>query len=367
MRDIDFIRAFKITRSWLATRIGHTPVAHRFGVLGTVALLTLGITIGSFIALIDKPMSSASATSTQTSSQRSTILTPRVWFTVPWGAGKHSVGRLDGNEGASFGPMSFAIGLDGTVWLLDQQQRRLAQFNALGNWVSEIRIPSDTYFGLEITRDGSFVIMDKLVRREIMVLDANGNIKSTASLKEPGMPESGYITNLFAFDDGIWVEYDNTYRNKVMDSQYRPCQIETVRGRPVAPGIDLMGALDNRGGAMVWLEDRTGRQQTVTQKVTADYPIGRIVTLQADNRGHIHAIFHLMEFDRYDVARLLHEEVYGIVYNRDLKPLISWHSPWALTEWMQFSEVKVGADGTVYQMWFDDKGVSFGRGKWVSE
>lgn len=354
-----------MTRYRLSSQSKRTPLGHRFGGLGTVALLTLGITIGSFIALVDKPMSSASATSTQANSQRSAVLTPRPWFTVPWGAGKTTVQKLDGNEGASFGPMDFAIGLDGTVWLLDQQQHRLAQFGPLGNWLSEIRIPSDTYFGLEITRDGSFVIMDKLVRREIMVLDTNGNVKSTASLKEPGMPESGHITGLFAFDDGIWVEYDNTYRNKIMDSQYRPCQVETLRGRPVALGIDLMGALDRRGGAMVWLEDRTGHQNTVTHKVTTDHPIARIVSLQADNQHHIHAMFHVMDFDRYDHTKLLFEEVYGIVYDRDLKPLISWHSPWTLTEWMQFTEVKVGADGTVYQMWFDDRGVSFGRGEWV--
>jgi hypothetical protein len=72
-----------------------------------------------------------------------------------------------------------------------------------------------------------------------------------------------------------------------------------------------------------------------------------------------------LQFDDQDPTRLIHEEVWGVRYDETLRPRDSWTSPFVIQEVEQFREVRIAPDGTVYQMGFDDRGVSLARWRWV--
>ncbi len=298
-------------------------------------------------------------------SSRLRAVGPEVLIQVPWGVGRSDLGRFEGDEAASEGPMSFAVGGDGTFWFLDQTRMRLVQFDDQAGMLRDVPLGSDTFQDFELMQDGSFVLLDRLARRILVVLDAAGNHVRDVSVEGPGIPEGGGVTGMLADADGIWLEFNHTERVRVLDGQLLPCKREVVRGRAFRPGVELLGALDGRGGALVWTEDRNRGNASQSRSISAKYDIARIVWLETDSTGDVHAVFHLMQFDDQDPTRLIHEEVWGARYDETLRPRDSWTSPFVIQDVEQFREVRLGPDGTVYQMGFDNRGVSVVRWRWV--
>ena len=299
------------------------------------------------------------------SAPRVKAMGPEVVVRVPWGNGPSALGRLDGDEGASEGPMSFALAADGTVWFLDQTRFRLARFGPAGALLQEMPLPADTFQDFEVMPDGSFVLLDRLAHRTMVVLDASGRFLRSVPVEGPGIPEGGTVTAMWADGSGVWLEHLHTERVRVLDASLQPCQREVVRGRPFRQGTELLGARDGRGSVTIWTEDRL-RGQGSRAIVSASHEVARIIWLQADDAGDVHAVFHLLEFDGTDPTRVTHEEVIGIRYDGNLQERGVWTSPWVIREWEQFREVRVGQDGTIHQMGFEDGGVVVARWRWLS-
>lgn len=291
---------------------------------------------------------------------------PETLVTVPWGAGSSELGRVDGDEAASEGPMSFDVADDGTVWFLDQTRFRLAQFDAKGVLLREVPIAADTFQDFEVWSDGSVVLLDRLARRLVVVLDPEGRVVRSVPVEGPGIPDGGGVTALLTDGDGVWLEFDHTERVRVLDEGLQPCKRESVRGRAFRPGAELLAARDRQGGASIWMEDRLNGTTSVQKSVAVSHDIARIVWLQTDDTGDVHAVFHLLDFDPRDPTRVVHEEVFGVRYDEHLRPRDTWSSPWVIRRWEQFREIRVGAGGTVYQMGFDDSGVTVVRWRWES-
>ncbi len=290
---------------------------------------------------------------------------PEVVVRVPWGNEPSALGRIDGDEGASEGPMSFALAADGTVWFLDQTRFRLARFGPTGVLLQEVPLQADTFQDFEVTADGSFVLLDRLAHRTMVVLDASGRFVRSIPVEGPGISEGGMVTAMWADATGVWLEHLHTERVRVLDASLEPCKREIVRGRPYRRGIELLGAREGRGSVTIWTEDRL-RGQGSRAIVSSSHEVARIIWLQADEEGNVHGVFHVLEFDGADPARVKHEEVLGIRYDGDLRETGSWKSPWVIQPWEQFREVRVGRDGTIHQMGFEDGGVVVMRWRWLS-
>ncbi|HNS97366.1 MAG TPA: hypothetical protein PKL73_10480 [Polyangiaceae bacterium] len=287
---------------------------------------------------------------------------PEVVLQVPWGPEKEALGRVDGDESASVGPMSFAIGQDGSVWFLDQSKFRLARFGKNG-FEREVGIGSETFQDVEIASDGSFVLLDRLVERAVVVMAPSGNIVERIPVQGEGIEDAGLVTAMWLDASGVWLEHLHTHRVRVLDENLRPCERQVLRGREVAEGRDVLGARDDRGNVSLWIEDRMGGngRQVV---VSAPEEIGRIIWLQSDPYGNIYAAFHLLAFDPDDPARGVVDRNYGLRYDKNLQETGKWLSPWTIRQWEQYREVRVQSDGTVWQMGFEDGGVVVARWRW---
>jgi hypothetical protein len=290
---------------------------------------------------------------------------PERLFDISWGEGAAELGKVDGNEGASLGPMSFALGEDGTYWFLDQTRFRLAQFDEQGTFLGQVPIPYDTFQEFEVLQDGSFVLLDRLVKKLLVVVDESGNTLQEIDVEGPGIPIGGGVTAMLVERDGLWLEFDHTERVHVLDENLQPSDREIIRGRPFRPGVELVAALDGRGGVSLWTEDRNGGYGDLSRHITANHDINRIIWMETDETGDVHIVFHLMQFEDREPFDVVHEEVYGIRYDGELRPRDSWTSPYVIQEWDQFREIRIAPDGTVYQMGFGAMGVSMLRWRWV--
>ena len=282
--------------------------------------------------------------------------------TLPWGGSGHAAGRLDGNESASEGPMSFAVATGGEIYLLDQVNLRVLVLRSDGTVADEVPIPAATFQDLAVWPDGRIVLLDRLAGAELVVIDRKGRVTGQFPLVGDGIPEGGGVTAMFARDDGLWLEFGHTYVVRLLDRDLRACPRTTQPGRIVERGKRSVGAaIDYRGGARLWLGDpATGAMLAETDVAIPDH-IARIIWIESDANARIHVLVHVLEFDEKDPKLVLVDKVVGLVYDRDLVPLATYESPHTIVEWEQFREFTVTANGQVLQMAFSPAGVSLLR------
>lgn len=288
---------------------------------------------------------------------------PDVVLELSWGGGGASVGRLVPDEASPEGPMSFALGPGGQVYVLDQVNERVARFSGAGALLSEVRVPCRTAQELEVMGDGTMVLLDRLVRKSLMVVSAAGQVVREVPVVGEAIEEGGLITAMMADAEGIWLEVSHEKMVRVLDASLQPASRTVRLGRP-APSGRVMAALDQRGGATLWIVDSKGGERARAQ-ASPGYRIDRIVWVEQDAQDHVVAMFHLLEYGA-DHRTVLHEEVRGVRYDRDLKPRAEFRSPHVIQVWEQFREFRTGPGGEPYQMVFTDAGMKILRWRWAS-
>jgi hypothetical protein len=290
---------------------------------------------------------------------------PEVVLHVPWGSLGASVGRLDAQEGASEGPMSFAVYPDGDLVVLDQVNLRLVRFDSTGALAAETPIPANTFQELEIRDGGRIVLLDRLARRSLLVMTEAGSPIREVAVEGDGIPEGGGVTAMLGEDDGIWLEFDHTSRVRALDAQLQPTVRRPMRGRPHGPQSNLVGELDQQGGARLWLEAAGGGNVIARAQVATGHRIDRIIWLAADRDGNVHGQFHLMDEDPTDPTHVGFEQVLAIRYDDTLREVARFTSPYVIQQLEQFREFRVMPDGTTYQMVFEQGGMSILRWRWT--
>jgi hypothetical protein len=289
---------------------------------------------------------------------------PDLVLSVPWGSGGSALGGLDGAEGASEGPMSFALAHNGDLVVLDQINERLARFDGAGNFVGELKIPAPTFQELEILDDGHVVLLDRLARAQLLVLDAGGNEVRAVDVVGAGIPEGGGVTGMFAEDDGIWLEFGHLQRVRLLDAKLAPCPRTVRRGRAHSASTEVLAGIDGHGGAQLWLEDEASGSILAQASVQTGQYLDRVIWVQTDASGDVHALFHLLELDPVDPRKVTFDGVLGVRFDHTLQEIASYRSSFTIQIWEQFREFRIAGDGTVYQMAFDDHGVRIIKWVW---
>lgn len=288
---------------------------------------------------------------------RSSSHEPVELMKLEWGSGPNVVGRFDGDEAASFGPSSFAVSVVGDIYVLDRVQARVARFSPAGDLISSVPLPDTTFEDLELTNDGHLLVLDRLVHKTLLIIDEFSGEHRRISVVMDEIPETGGITAILPRPDGIWLEYDNEYSVRVLDENLAPCAHDAVPGRPSAtPGRSLHAALDTAGGAPITLLDRE-HLPILRTRVASFHPIERFVWLEDSADGRVYAAYHVVE--RGERGDLLSHFIETVIIDRSGQPQTTFVSPYSLTGWDQFIEVRFRPDGTPVQMVFLPDGVTF--------
>lgn len=259
------------------------------------------------------------------------------------------IGRRDGDESSPEGPMSFAVGASGDVYVLDQVSARVVHFAADGAMIGEIPLPGDTFQDVEVAPDGRVLVLDRLVRQSVLIIDEVSGATTELPIAGDGIPEGGAVTALLSRRDGVWLEVEHRRSVRVLDDQLAPCVRSSLPGRPSArTGRGLVARLDGSGGAEVALVAADGAVEQRIQ-VVADGPIARIAWVEDDARGALFVAVHVV---RYDATGLdvVEEHTEGHVYADTGERLARFSSPHVITEWEQLRELDLGDDGGLYQL-----------------
>ncbi len=288
-----------------------------------------------------------------------------VVLALPWGKDDVAAGRFDGDESASEGPMSFYVTGSGELYLLDQVNLRVLHFAENGELESIIPIFAPTFQDLVVTEKGEIILLDRLVRRSLVVLDPDGNFSGEFSVEGPGIPEGGGITAMFLEADGVWLEYAHVHMVQVLDDRLEPSMRALRPGRIFeADRLSVGARMDGLGGVEIWLDDLIKQVSVAQTAVVFADPIVRIAWIEADEERNLYVLLHVMEPDPKDPRQIIDERMVGLRYDDQLNELGQFESSWVLGEWAQFREFQVTRDGTVYQLVLDPMGVLVLKWRW---
>jgi len=272
------------------------------------------------------------------------------------GSGQGQIGVDTAQEAWSSGPMSFAVASNGEIFVLDQHNSRIQVY--LNNaWLRAIPIGGTTYVDMDLMKNGGFALLDNLVKKMVVVLDARGNKLQEIPLKGRSIPDPAAADGVQCRGDGIWVELDHGKLVQVGDSD----------GAPVANRVVVRGAFTWDGSRLmqssilgdITANVRVSETDKVTWKNHAVYykrAIMNLLGLFSDSNGNFYLGTVLVDDAGVGAAgaELTVLNSSGAVVKRTRM--------FAQTRTEEVSHsLRVVGDGTAYQLALDDKGVAVRR------
>ena len=137
-----------------------------------------------------------------------------------FGSGPDHIGVTTPPEANPEGPMSFALGRDGEIYILDQINSRIQVFKS-GKRVRTIPISikeSVEFKDIALTPDSKIVLLGRFYvkgheKASIYIIDSSGKILNVISLEDRSLvPDSGEVTEMQIVREGkfsgIWVELE---------------------------------------------------------------------------------------------------------------------------------------------------------------
>ncbi len=133
-----------------------------------------------------------------------------------FGTGSDNIGVTMGKEAASEGPMSFALGKDDEIYILDQVNSRIQVFKN-GKRINSIHLMRDIRFkDIALTSDSKIILLESFFKdgyekTSIHILDSNGKTINVIPLEDRKfIPNSGEVLGIQIVNEGkfsgIWVD-----------------------------------------------------------------------------------------------------------------------------------------------------------------
>ncbi|MBM4342530.1 MAG: hypothetical protein FJ100_04040 [Deltaproteobacteria bacterium] len=212
---------------------------------------------------------------------------------LPWGSGPGQAGRVAEGDQNLEGPMAIDVSADGSVWLLDQVNRRILVF-ADGQAPRAIAAPR-TAQDLVVDGAGQPWTLDRLVDRQVRQLDAQtGQVAQTLDLAAAGVAEPGLSTALWLHQGHLWLELENTHLVPLQSKS------AAIKGRPSRDGHWLLSALrvppDKVAVAGVQVGQTESGAPGVALQHQFDLPVWAIADLDSDAGGRVWLTADLVRF-----------------------------------------------------------------------
>lgn len=206
-----------------------------------------------------------------------------------WGSGEGQLGSSRQPEGNPEGPMSFGVGPDGSVWILDQVNQRLVKLDAKGRRLGTIPVPVQAAQDVVVTKDGSALVMDRLVDKAVAIIGPDGKPRGELALEGKGLPEGGASTGLFDDGDDVLVEreHGDLVRLGKTSGKADPERGE-VPGRPSKDGAAYFTAMlvEPRAGMVALTAvSKATLTHRFTRQLSFGGPVLSLVLLDSDASG----------------------------------------------------------------------------------
>lgn len=284
-----------------------------------------------------------------------------VALSAPWGGEPGRVGRRVDSEASPEGPMSFVVDRQGRAIVLDQVNARVQVFDPQGE-PRVVPLPADTFQDVALDGRGRVVALDRLGAKSVAFVEPSGAVASEVAIEGTGIAEAGLVTALEQRDDGTWLEVQHQHWVRVADADGRPDATRPrVEGRLTADGKHVLRA-SKSGASAVWVVTKSGDETPrPLVRVQFDLPVAFITALEPLPDGRIVLGVHLMrEADAPPFAVVEErEEVVILGFAGDELSRIALPASTGPEESLR--RLRVGADGAIYHLSFDDGGATLRR------
>lgn len=267
-----------------------------------------------------------------------------------WGSGDEALGREHQPEGNPEGPMSLTVGADGSIFVLDQVNQRLVRLDAKGKRLSSTPLPLQAAQDVVVTKDGTALVMDRLVDKAVAVIGPDGKPKGELPLEGKGLTEGGASTGLFNDGDDVLVEREHGDLVRIGKSDgTKDAERGEVPGRPSKDGASYLTAVivdPARGLFSLTAIAKASLEHRFTRQVSFGQAILALVMLDSDAAGLSYVGAHAeLPGSTPEAPRL------GIVVlcldGRDGATLGRTSFPANAVADESFRELSVGSDGSI--------------------
>jgi hypothetical protein len=209
-----------------------------------------------------------------------------------WGAGEGQLGRDRPHEGNPEAPMSLTVGSSGEVVILDQINHRLVKLDRAGKPAGTMPLTVQAPQDVAIAKDGTTVVMDRLVDHSIALMGPDGKSRGELPLLGKGMREGGASTGVFTDGNDVYVEREHGDLVKVGDTSGKRDETrDEAPGRPSRDGQSWLSAMiANSGNGQVLINsiDKQTREHRFTRQLVLGPPVVSLMLLDSDRSGVIY-------------------------------------------------------------------------------
>ncbi|NOZ86169.1 MAG: hypothetical protein GXP49_07865 [Deltaproteobacteria bacterium] len=287
-----------------------------------------------------------------------------VIFKAAWGSGPEDVGHKLPENGAPEGPMSFFVAPDGGIFILDQVNKRMIHVKD-HKADKTISIGSDTFQDIAVTSSGDIALLDRLAGKKVDVLEPDGNLVSSLPIEGKGVPEGGGVTGLFVKDNGIWVEDEHARLVRIADAHGVPDPNRpSILGRPSLDGsMNILARIEHPRGVVLQIRSTDNPGEESVASVTFASRISFLVELATDRIPRIFLAARLMDIDDAPPYRVRGVHNVVVVLDRTGKEItrLSLPAPGRDVDEEQFKSIRIGPDGSIYQLLFSSNGIVLTR------
>jgi len=269
-------------------------------------------------------------------------------FSVDWGVGEATLARIDPNESDGEAPSSFAVTPWGDIYVLDQVQGRVAVFTEDGLLLRSVPLPARTFLDIDFAPDGRLVLMDRLMRQSLLLLDESTGATEEFTFTEFGLEEGGLVTAMLVLPDGVWLEYGHRFSIRVLNERAMPGGLRRVPGRPAANGGSIVAARTDSHSMRI--------EAGSAHEITVDRSVARIVWIETTDSGALWFLYHLLGSEDG-----VGETIEGLLLDGDGAESARFSAPHTFSPWHQFREFRVLPDGDLARMVLSEQGVSLVR------
>ena len=239
----------------------------------------------------------------------------RVVFFSPWGGSANDqLGRERLVEGNPSGPMSLATDATGRTYVLDQVNGRVVRHGADGAVEAAIPVPVEGAQDLAVAADGSLVVLDRLVGKQVNVYDPSGRLRAEIPLDGVDVGDPGFLTGVFVDGKDVYVEREHGSLSRIGDTSGPAATPDEVPGRPSRDGATWLhaGIVDpSAGRTFVSAVDRATGQHRFTRELRQKAEVRSILLLDSDAAGTIYFATELADGDHEWVALTCLEPRHG--------------------------------------------------------
>jgi hypothetical protein len=266
---------------------------------------------------------------------------PQQVLFLPWGSGAADAGLSAGEEAATLGPSSFAVGPDGSIHVADVLHQRILVFRG-GRLVGATHCTMSPRTDLAVAGDGRTFLASDLTavtrQTRFTVLDRSGRVVRTRSvaggiLGQVGTDGSSAWAQVLPLD--AWLPFPGTGRTG-----------SPATGLPLAGGGMMLRSIV---GQTIRLGTATGDRVAGAVELRSSLPLGDLSFAATDGTGGYVAVARTIGAtgDQYEVTR--------VAADRAVRAFAVPSHQFAQT--MPHSRFRLGPGGAMYQLTTSPDGV----------